>query len=87
MISTHGLRHSTSELYQAHGGTRDDLRRLQILSSARLTGSRFGGTRIIQWIICELRILVGHIEPLWLARNIGEREREREIRTLVGLSP
>lgn len=36
-ISTHGLRHSASELYQAHGGSRDDLRILYGHSSNAMT--------------------------------------------------
>jgi len=36
-IGTHGLRHSTSELYMAHGATADDLRRLFAHSSPRVT--------------------------------------------------
>lgn len=36
-ISTHGLRHSTSELYMSHGATRDDLRSLFAHSSLKVT--------------------------------------------------
>ena len=36
-IGTHGLRHSTSELYIHHGATRDDLRRLFAHSSPQVT--------------------------------------------------
>jgi integrase len=36
-VSTHGLRHSTSELYMAHGATRDDLRILFAHSSGAVT--------------------------------------------------
>ncbi|MBI3556093.1 MAG: site-specific integrase [Deltaproteobacteria bacterium] len=37
VITTHGLRHSTSELYMAHGATRDDLRILFAHSSSSVT--------------------------------------------------
>ena len=36
-IATHGLRHSTSELYIHHGATRDDLRKLFAHSAAHVT--------------------------------------------------
>jgi integrase len=36
-VGTHGLRHSTSELYLHHGATRDDLRRLFAHSSLDIT--------------------------------------------------
>ncbi|MCX6102808.1 MAG: tyrosine-type recombinase/integrase [Proteobacteria bacterium] len=36
-VGTHGLRHSTSELYMAHGATRDDLRQLFAHSSIETT--------------------------------------------------
>lgn len=36
-VSTHGLRHSTSELYMHYGATRDDLRRLFAHSSMEIT--------------------------------------------------
>ena len=36
-IATHGLRHSTSELYIHHGATRDDLRRLFAHSTPSVT--------------------------------------------------
>lgn len=36
-VGTHGLRHSTSELYLAHGATRDDLRQLFAHSSPTVT--------------------------------------------------
>ena len=36
-ISSHGLRHSTSEMYIHHGATRDDLRRLFAHSTAAIT--------------------------------------------------
>jgi integrase len=36
-IGTHGLRHSTSELYMSHGATRDDLRELFAHSSLDIT--------------------------------------------------
>lgn len=36
-IGTHGLRHTTSELYLSHGATRDDLRCLFAHSSAKVT--------------------------------------------------
>lgn len=36
-IGTHGLRHSTSELYMHHGATRDDLRSLFAHSSTSVT--------------------------------------------------
>ena len=37
VIATHGLRHSTSELYQSYGASRDDLRELFAHSSASTT--------------------------------------------------
>lgn len=37
IIGTHGLRHSASEIYLEHGGTRDDLRQLYRHSSASIT--------------------------------------------------
>ncbi len=37
VIATHGLRHSTSELYIHHGATRDDLRRLFAHSTPTVT--------------------------------------------------
>lgn len=37
VVATHGLRHSTSELYMAHGATRDDLRILFAHSAASVT--------------------------------------------------
>jgi integrase len=37
VIATHGLRHSTSELYIHHGATRDDLRRLFAHSTPAVT--------------------------------------------------
>lgn len=37
VVATHGLRHSTSELYIHHGATRDDLRRLFAHSSPTVT--------------------------------------------------
>lgn len=37
VIATHGLRHSTSELYQTYGASRDDLRQLFAHSSASTT--------------------------------------------------
>ncbi|MBI4402659.1 MAG: tyrosine-type recombinase/integrase [Deltaproteobacteria bacterium] len=37
VVSTHGLRHSTSELYMSHGATRDDLRSLFAHSSLKVT--------------------------------------------------
>ena len=37
VLSTHGLRHSTSELYIHHGATRDDLRRLFAHSTPAVT--------------------------------------------------
>jgi integrase len=36
-IATHGLRHSTSGIYRAHGATKDDLRQLFAHSSHRVT--------------------------------------------------
>jgi integrase len=36
-ISTHGIRHSTAELYLAHGATHDDMRRLFAHSEPKLT--------------------------------------------------
>jgi len=37
VVGTHGLRHSTSELYMSHGATRDDLRALFAHSSLKVT--------------------------------------------------
>ena len=37
VIATHGLRHSTSELYIHHGATRDDLRKLFANSTPAVT--------------------------------------------------
>ncbi len=37
VLGTHGLRHSTSELYMSHGATRDDLRSLFAHSSLKVT--------------------------------------------------
>ena len=37
VISTHGLRHSTSEIYLSHGASRDDLRELFAHSSLSVT--------------------------------------------------
>ncbi len=37
VIATHGLRHSTSELYQTYGASRDDLRQLFAHSSVSTT--------------------------------------------------
>ncbi len=37
VIASHGLRHSTSELYIHHGATRDDLRRLFAHSTPAVT--------------------------------------------------
>lgn len=36
-VGTHGLRHSTSEIYLAHGATRDDVKRLFAHSSSSVT--------------------------------------------------
>ena len=36
-IGTHGLRHSTSEIYLSHGASRDDLRQLFAHSSLKVT--------------------------------------------------
>ena len=36
-IKTHGLRHSTSEIYLSHGASRDDLRQLFAHSSLKVT--------------------------------------------------
>jgi len=48
VVGTHGLRHSTSEVYMAHGATRDDLR-LLFAHSSNSTTDRYvhdKGTRL-----------------------------------------
>lgn len=37
VVSTHGLRHSTAELWQAYGASKDDIQRLMAHSSSRVT--------------------------------------------------
>lgn len=50
LIGTHGLRHTTSEIYLSNGATRDDLRRLFAHSSAKVTDRYIHekGTRLEQ---------------------------------------
>jgi integrase len=50
VVATHGLRHSTSELYMSHGATRDDLK-LLFAHSSNTTTDRYvhdKGTRLTQ---------------------------------------
>lgn len=42
-INTHGLRHSTSELYLHYGATRDDVRQLLGHSSSKVTDGYIHG--------------------------------------------
>ena len=66
-IGTHGLRHSTSEIYLSHGASRDDLRQLFAHSSPEVTDRYIRGrwsnleqvTNVIR-LFSEKRIILSY---------------------------
>jgi integrase len=64
LIGTHGLRHSTSELYQSNGATRDDLRQLFAHSSSDVTDRYIHTKGNIDSVMKQFRVFPGGIsEP------------------------
>ena len=59
VIGTHGLRHSTSELYHAGGATRDDLRQLFCHSSSEITDRYIHHNGSLDKVVRGLRVLNG----------------------------
>jgi len=59
IIGTHGLRHSTAELYQSHGATRDDLRELFAHSSSEITDRYIHHKGSLDKVARGLRVLPG----------------------------
>lgn len=59
VIGTHGLRHSTSELYQSGGATRDDLRQLFAHSSSEITDRYIHHNGNLDTVVRKLRVLSG----------------------------
>jgi integrase len=59
VIGTHGLRHSTAELYQAGGATRDDLRQLFAHSSSEITDRYIHHKDNLDKVVRRLRVLPG----------------------------
>jgi site-specific recombinase XerD len=64
MIASHGLRHSTSELYIHHGATKDDLQRLFAHATPAITARYVHnwGTNL-ERVAKKLRVLSEEVTP------------------------